>query len=74
MRDEPDTVMLAGTLFWIRRPYRPQPPGPDMLPECENPPDPAVTSSYVCGAASWRWRREKNPVKKTYNVLDLPRR
>ena len=66
MSDEPDTVDIAGVTYWIHRAYRPQPKSDAMLPEVENPPDPAVTS-YVCGG-SWP-RRTKPVVVKTYDVL-----
>jgi len=69
MSDEPDTVMLGGTLFWIHRAYRPQPVSDHMLPECENPPDPP-SASIVFGGRQPR-RREKIPVKQTYDILNV---
>jgi len=66
MSDEPDTVMLGGTLFWIHRAYRPQPVSDHMLPECENPPDPP-SAAIVFGG---RWRRRPKPIViREYDVL-----
>jgi len=69
MSDLPDTVELGGVRYWIRRPYHPQPVSDHMLPECENPPVPA-SAEIVFGGRQSR-RREKIPVKQTYDILNV---
>jgi len=38
LESEPDTVVVNGVRYWVRKAFHPQPKSDSMLPEIENPP------------------------------------